>query len=55
MDYEDYKKIYRMMDARGILGKIRGIGEPKAYLLALVGAVSPKLLYDLCKRMDLNG
>ncbi len=55
MDYEDYEKIYRMMDGRKLFGKIRDIGEPKACLLAAVAALSPRLLYGLCRRMDLNG
>lgn len=54
MDYSQYKQIYEMMDGRTILKRISGIGENKAYLLALVSSISPKLLYELCKRMNLN-
>jgi len=55
LDYQDYKKIYDAMDGRNILKKIRGIHERNAYLLAFVSFLSPRLLYALCKRMDLNG
>ena len=55
VDYEQYRKIYEEMDGRSILSRIRGIGEIKAYLLAGVCSISLKLLYKLCRRMDLNG
>lgn len=55
MDYEEYHELYKMMEGRTILKKVIGIGEIKAYLLALVSSISPRLLYALCKRMDLNG
>ena len=55
MDYEDYKRLYNGMDGKSILNRIKGIGERNAYLLAVVAKTSPKLLYELCRRMDLNG
>ena len=55
MDYSEYKKIYQMMDGKAIFKKLLGINEIKAYLLGFVSFLSPKLLYELCKRMDLNG
>ncbi len=55
MDYEEYRDLYKMMEAEKILKKIKGISEIKAYLLALVSRISPRLLYELCRRMDLNG
>ena len=55
LEYSDYKKIYELMDGRSILKRISGIGELKAYLLAMISALSCRLLYSLCKRMDLNG
>lgn len=55
MNYEEYEKIYEMMDGKSVLSRVRGIGELKAYLLAFVSSVSPRLLYALCSRMDLNG
>ncbi len=55
IDYDQYLKIYEEMDGRSIFKRIRGIGEIKAYLLASVCSASPKLLYNLCRRMDLNG
>ena len=55
MEYSKYEKIYQMMDGRTIFKKLLGINEIKAYLLGFVSFLSPKLLYELCKRMDLNG
>lgn len=53
--YEDYKKLYEQMNGRSILKRISGIGEIKAYLLAAVSSISVRLMYNLCRRMDLNG
>ena len=53
--YDDFKKIYDEMDGKTIFRRVFGIGEIKAYLLAAVCSTSPKLLYNLCRRMDLNG
>ena len=55
LDYPDYKKIYQMMDGRSVLKRVMGIKEIKAYLLATVCSMSPRFLYELCKRMNLNG
>ncbi len=55
LDYEQYKKIYETMDGRSIFRRLKGINEPKAYLLAAVCSLSPGLLYALCRRLDLNG
>lgn len=55
LDYPDYKKIYQMMDGRSVLKRVMGIKEIKAYLLAGVCSLSPRFLYELCKRMNLNG
>jgi len=55
LEYEEYLKVYKMMDGKKIFRKIAGINEIKAYLLATVSSLSPKLLYRLCRRMDLNG
>ena len=54
-EYTDFKKIYDEMDGKAILKHIVGIGEIKAYLLATICSISPRLLYKLCRRMDLNG
>ena len=53
--YQDFRKLYKEMDGRTILNRIQGIGERNAYLLAMVAKISPRLLYELCRRMDLNG
>ena len=55
MNYEDYKKIYDAMSGKTILKRIKGIGEIKAYLLAAVSCLSPRLLYKLCRKLNLNG
>ena len=55
VDYDNYLKLYKMMDGRNILNKIITIKEAKAYLLALVAKLSPKMLYLLCRKMNLNG
>ena len=55
LDYKDYKKLYDAMDGRTILNRIKGIGENKSYLLAMVSKISPRLLYMLCRKMNLNG
>ena len=55
LKYEDYLKVYEQMGGKTIFQRIAGIGEIKAYLLAAVCSLSPKLLYELCRRMDLNG
>lgn len=54
-DYADFEKIYNEMNGRTMLKRIAGIGEIKAYLLAVVCNLSAKLLYALSRRMDLNG
>ena len=38
-----------------LLKRIRGIKERNAYLLAGVCSVSCRLLYELCRKLDLNG
>ena len=55
VDYKDYKRLYNEMDGKSILNRIKGIGEINAYLLAAVAKVSPRFLYELCRKMDLNG
>ena len=55
MDYEEFKIVYTELDGRTIFQRISGINEIKACLLAFVCSSSPKLLYVLCRRMDLNG
>lgn len=55
VDYQNYKKIYDAMDGRSILKRIKGIGERNAYLLGAVCSMSPKFLYTLCRKMNLNG
>ena len=55
MSYDNYKKIYDAMDGKTILKRIKGIGEIKAYLLAVVSYISPKLLDKLCRKLNLNG
>ena len=55
LNKDDYLKLYERIDGRSLLRRIKGIGEIKAYLLACVSAVSGRLLYELCRRMDLNG
>lgn len=55
VEFDQYQKIYEEMDGKSIFSRIKGLGEIKAYLLAAVCSLSPKLLYRLCRRMDLNG
>ncbi len=54
LDYKDYKKVYEAMDGKSILKRIKGIGENRAYLLGFVCSVSSKLMYKLCRMMELN-
>ncbi len=54
LDYKDYKKVYEAMDGKSILNRIKGIGENKAYLLGFVCSMSSKLMYKLCRMMELN-
>ena len=55
LDYDDYKKIYDEMQGRTILKRLIHIKEKKAYLLATVCSLSPKMLYWLCRKLNLNG
>ena len=55
LEYEEYLKVYRMMNGKEIFSKIASINEIKTYLLGTVCFLSPKLLYKLCRRLDLNG
>ena len=55
LNYEDYKEVYEKLGGKTILKRMMGINEIKAYLLATVCSISPKLLYHLCRRMNLNG
>ena len=54
LQYEDYKKLYDAMDGTTLLSRVKGIGEIKAILLAIVARISPKLLYLLCRKMTLE-
>ena len=54
-EYDDFQKIYKEMNGKTVFSRLKGIGELKAYLLGFVCSLSPKLLYRLCRRMDLNG
>ena len=54
LDYENYKKVYEAMDGKSILKRIKGIDENKAYLLGFVCSMSSKLMYKLCRMMELN-
>ena len=55
LEYEEFKKMYAAMDGGTILRRIKGIGERNAYLLAGVASLSCRLLYILCRKLDLNG
>ncbi|MBO4918734.1 MAG: glycosyltransferase [Erysipelotrichaceae bacterium] len=55
LDYSDHRKLYEIMEGKKILGQIKGIGERNAYLLAAVASCSPRILYALCRKLDLNG
>lgn len=55
VNYEDYLELYKMMNGRSILNRIASIKEAKAYMLAIIAKFSPKLLYVLCRKMNLNG
>ncbi|MBQ6478102.1 MAG: glycosyltransferase [Erysipelotrichaceae bacterium] len=55
LDYSDYRKLYEIMEGRKILSQIKGIGERNAYLLGAVCSFSPRVLYELCRRLNLNG
>lgn len=54
LNRDDFLRLYEKMDGKTILRRLRGIKENKAYLLAFVSMVSGRLLYALCKRMNLN-
>lgn len=54
LNRDDFLRLYEKMDGKTILRRLRGIKENKAYLLAFVSMVSGKLLYVLCRRMNLN-
>lgn len=55
MDKDEFCDVYYMMDGKTMISRIAGIGEIKAYALALVCSLSPNLLYSLCRKVDLNG
>ena len=55
LNYSDYKKLYKQMDGKTILHRLKGINESKATLLALMARISPKLLYSFCRKLNLNG
>ena len=55
VSYDEFRKLYGIMDGKNILKRISGIGERNAILLAIVARISPKLLYQLCRKLDLNG
>lgn len=52
--YDQYLDLYQRMNGRTLLKRVMGIGESKAYLLALVSSISPKLIYALCRKMRLE-
>lgn len=54
LNRDDFLRLYEKMDGKTILRRLRGIKENKAYLLAFVSMVSGRLLYALCRRMNLN-
>lgn len=54
LSFDDYKNLYLHMDGKTILKRIKGIKERNAYLLAFVCFISPKLLYFLCRKLNLN-
>lgn len=51
-DYETFKTVYQEMDGHNLLSKIRGIKDLKSYLLAIVSALSCRMLYELCNKMS---
>lgn len=55
LTYDKYQEYYNLAEGKTILSKIKKIGEKKALLLAFVSSLSPKLLYALCRKMNLNG
>ena len=55
LNKDEFMKLYKTVDGKNLLKKIKGIGEIKAYLLALVSAISPNLLYTLLRKLKLNG
>lgn len=55
VSYDEFKSLYQIMEGRDILRRIKRIGERNAILLAIVARISPKLLYQLCRKLDLNG
>lgn len=55
MNYEEFEDLYKQMNGRTIFKRLMGIGEIKAYMLSMVACLSPRLLYYLCRRLNLNG
>lgn len=55
VDYEEYSNLYKLMNGKKMLKRIKGIKEIKSYLLALVCSTSCSLLYSFCRKLDLNG
>ena len=55
LNYENYKEVYDALGGRSVLQRMKGIGEIKAYLLGTICSLSPRLLYKLCQRLNLNG
>ena len=54
LDYKEYKELYTLMNGEKILDNIKAINDRNSYLLAFVAKLSPKLLYDLCRKMKLE-
>ena len=55
LDRKSFYKYYDKVNGRNLLNELKGLDEPKAYLLATVSKVSKRLLYELCRKMNLNG
>ncbi len=54
MNYEDFLKLYKKMNGKSLFREIWGLNEIKAYLLAMVSTTSPRLLYMLCRKLNLE-
>ena len=55
LNKQEFKQIYNKVEGNKILSRIIKIHEIKAYLLGFVCALSPDLLYKLCRKLKLNG
>lgn len=51
VNYNEFLAMYKEMNGRVIIKEIIGINETKAYLLAMLSMLSPKLLYLTCGKM----